>query len=165
MRLVLGQRVSLSVESRVSGPVKGSGDPFSTGEADVGFVCAPSFLWLRELEDPPVELLGAAPVFRDNRASGQPVYFSEVVVKRENPVQSFLGLRGCSWAYNDPCSLSGYYNVLKKLTEVGEDEGFFSQVYCSGSHLNSMEMVTRGEVGAAVIDSNVLQTKLRALLN
>ena len=142
--------------------MKGSGDPFSTGEADVGFVCAPSFLWLRELEDPPVELLGAAPVFRDNRASGQPVYFSEVVVKRENQVQSFLGLRGCSWAYNDPCSLSGYYNVLKKLTEMGEDEGFFSQVYCSGSHLNSMEMVTRGEVGAAVIDSNVLQTSLRS---
>jgi phosphonate transport system substrate-binding protein len=162
VRLVLGQRVSLSVESRVSGPVKGSGDPFATGEADVGFICAPSFLWLRELEDPPVELLGAAPVFRDNRASGQPVYFSDVVVKRENPVRSFLGLRGCSWAYNDPCSLSGYYNVLKKLTEIGEDEGFFSQVYCSGSHLNSVEMVTRGEVGAAVIDSNVLQISLRS---
>jgi phosphonate transport system substrate-binding protein len=162
VRLVLGQRVSLSVESRVSGPVKGSGDPFATGEADVGFICAPSFLWLRELEDPPVELLGAAPVFRDNRASGQPVYFSDVVVKRENPVRSFLGLRGCSWAYNDPCSLSGYYNVLKKLTEIGEDEGFFSQVYCSGSHLNSVEMVTHGEVGAAVIDSNVLQISLRS---
>jgi len=162
VRLVLGQRVSLSVESLVSGPVKGSGDPFATGEADVGFICAPSFLWLRELEDPPVELLGAAPVFRDNRASGQPVYFSDVVVKRGNRVRSFLELRGCSWAYNDPCSLSGYYNVLKKLTEIGEDEGFFSQVYCSGSHLNSMEMVTRGEVGAAVIDSNVLQISLRS---
>ena len=162
VRLVLGQRVSLLVESRVSGPVKGSGDPFSTGEADVGFMYAPSFLWLRELEDPPVELLGAAPVFRDNRASGQPVYFSEVVVKRENQVQSFLGLRGCSWAYNDPCSLSGYYNVLKKLAEIGEDESFFSQVYCSGSHLNSMEMIARGEVDAAVIDSNVLQTRLRS---
>ena len=162
VRHALGQRASLSVESRVSGPVRGTEDPFSKCEADVGFMCAPAFFWLRELEDPPVELLPAAPVFRDGRASGQPVYFSELVVRSDSPASSFLDLRGHSWAYNDPCSLSGYYNLLKKLAEVGEDEEFFNRTCCSGSHLNSMQMVVRGEVDAAAIDSNVLRIKLRS---
>jgi hypothetical protein len=55
VRQALGQRASLSVESRVSGPMRGAEDPFSKGEADVGFMCAPSFLWLLEDETPPVE--------------------------------------------------------------------------------------------------------------
>lgn len=162
VRQALGQRASLSVETRVSGPMRGAEDPFSRGEADVGFMCAPSFFWLREPEDPPVELLPAAPVFRDGRAQGEPVYFSELVVRRDDPARSLLDLRGRSWAYNDPCSLSGYYNLLKKLAEMGEDVGFFSRARCSGSHLKSMEMVVRGEVDAAIIDSNVLRIKLRS---
>ncbi len=162
VRQALGQRASLSVETRVSGPVRGAEDPFSAGRADVGFMCAPSFFWLRESEDPPVELLLAAPVFRDDRAPGEPVYFSELVVRSDDPAESFLDLRGRSWAYNDPCSLSGYYNLLKKLVEVEEDVGFFSRARCSGSHLSSMEMVVRGEVDAAIIDSNVLRIKLQS---
>jgi phosphonate transport system substrate-binding protein len=160
VQCALGQRASLLVEPRDSGPMRGGENPFSTGEADVGFMCAPSFFWLREMENPPVELLPVAPVFVDVRSQGQPVYFSEMIVRRESPVESFLDLRGRSWAYNDPCSLSGYYNVLKKLAEMGEDERFFDRVCCSESHLNSMEMVARGEVDAAIIDSNVLRIKL-----
>jgi phosphonate transport system substrate-binding protein len=163
VRWGLGQRASLSLESRSSGPIRGADNPFSTAEADVGFMCAPSSFWLRELEEPPVELLPAAPVFRDSRTPGQPVYFSEMIVRRESPVRYFLDLRGRSWAYNDPCSLSGYYNVLKKLVEMGEDERFFDRVLCSDSHLNSMEMVARGEVDAAIIDSNVLRIRLRSV--
>ncbi len=125
-------------------------------------MCAPSFFWLRELESSPVELIGAAPVFRDARALGQPVYFSEVVVRRESPIRSFSELRGCSWAYNDPCSLSGYYNLLKKLVEMGEDRRFFDRVRCSESHFNSMEMIASGEMDAAAVDSNVLRIKLRS---
>ncbi len=162
VRRALGQRASLSVESRVSGPMRGAEDPFSEGDADVGFMCAPSFLWLLEHETPPVELLPAAPVFRDGRAPGRPVYFSELVVRRDSPAASFLDLRGRSWAYNDPCSLSGYYNLLKKLADMGKDEGFFGRTCCSGSHLNSMEMVVGGEVDAAIIDSNVLRIRLRS---
>ena len=162
VRRALGQRSSLSVESRTSGPMRGFDNPFSKGEADAGFMCAPSFLWLRELENPPVELVGAAPVFRDVRASGSPVYFSEVIVHRESPVRSFHELRGRSWAYNDPYSLSGYYNLLKRLVEMGEDRRFLGQVCCSESHFNSIAMVGSGEMDAAAIDSNVLRIKLRS---
>ena len=40
VRRALGQRASLSVESRVSGPMRGAEDPFSRGDADVGFTGA-----------------------------------------------------------------------------------------------------------------------------
>jgi len=162
VRRALGRPASLLAETRVSGPMRGAVDPFSKGEVDVGFVCAPSFFWLREMEDPPVELLLAAPAFSDDRAPGRPVYFSEVVVRRESPARSFLDLRGSLWAYNDPCSLSGYYNLLKKLAEMGEDGGFFARVCCSGSHLESLEMICRGDAHAAAIDSNVLRIKLKS---
>jgi ABC-type phosphate/phosphonate transport system substrate-binding protein len=162
VRRTLGcERTSLRVEARVSGPERGSADPFSGDEADVGFMCLPSFLWLRELRPPPVELLGVAPVFEDARASGRPLYFCDVVVRREAPVRSFAELRGGSWAYNDVCSLSGYYSLLERLAEVGEDEGFFGRMVRTGSHLKSIEEILRGEADAAAIDSNVLRLRLR----
>lgn len=162
VRRTLGcERTSLRVEERVSGPEKESEDPFSADRVDVGFMCSPSFVWLRGLRPPPVELLGVAPVFEDARAAGRPVYFCDVVVRRDGPIRSFADLRGRSWAYNDSRSLSGYYSFLGKLAEVGTDESFFGRVSCSGSHLSSMEAVARGDVDAAAIDSNALSMRLR----
>jgi phosphonate transport system substrate-binding protein len=153
-------RVSLKAETRVSGPERGTRDPFSTGDCDVGFMCSPSFVWLRELSPPPVELLGVAPVFKDVRNGGRPVYFCDVVVRGDSGIWSFAELRGRSWAYNDRCSFSGYYSLLNKLAGIGADEGFFGRVYCSGSHLNSIKAVVSGEADAAAIDSNVLSIRL-----
>jgi phosphonate transport system substrate-binding protein len=162
VRRTLGcERISLRVETLISGPEKGSEDPFSRDEADVGFMCSPSFVWLRESRSPPAELLGVAPVFEDARASGRPVYFCDVVVRRDAPIRSFAGLRGRSWAYNDVCSLSGYYSLLNRLAEVGADESFFGRMFRSGSHLKSMEAIIGGEADAAAIDSNVLSLRLR----
>jgi len=155
------ERVSLRVETRVSGPQKGGECSSFTDEADVAFMCAPSFVWLRELRPPPVELLGVLPVFDDERNLGRPVYFCDVVVRGDSPIQAFFGLEGGSWAYNDACSLSGYYSLLNKLAESGADESFFDSVFCSGSHLNSIEAVVQGAADAAAIDSNVLRIQLR----
>lgn len=154
------ERVSLRMETRVSGPERGAEDPFSRGEADVGFMCSPSFVWLRERRPPPVELLGVAPVFEDARISGRPIYFCDVVVRRGGEIRSFAELRGRSWAYNDACSLSGYYSLLKRLEELGANIRFFGHMFGSGSHLRSMEAVASGEADAAAIDSNVLRIQL-----
>lgn len=159
-RLGLGY-ASLGVETRVSGPERGAADPFSSGEADVGFVCSPSYLWLREREPSPVELLGVAPVFANGRNGGRPVYFCDVISARGNDVNGFADLKGRSWAYNDACSLSGYYGLLLKLAEMGEDARFFGEVMHSGSHLDSIRMVAAGEADAATIDSNVLWMRRR----
>lgn len=56
----LGLPASLAVEPRLSGPAPGDEDSFSRGEADVGFMCAPPFIWLADLARPPVELFGGA---------------------------------------------------------------------------------------------------------
>jgi len=124
-------------------------------------MCAPSFVWARELRPPLVELLGVLPVFDDERNLGRPVYFCDVVVRSDAPIQAFSELEAGSWTYNDACSLSGYYSLLNKLAESGADESFFDSVTCSGSHLNSIKAVLSGEADAAAIDSNVLRIRLR----
>ena len=153
--------VSLRVESQASGPQKGGECSSFAEEADVAFMCAPSFVWLRDLRPPPVELLGVLPVFDDERNQGKPVYFCDVVVRNDAPIQAFSGLEGGTWAYNDACSLSGYYSLLDKLAESSADESFFDNIFCSGSHLNSIEAVLNGRADAAAIDSNVLRIRFR----
>jgi phosphonate transport system substrate-binding protein len=155
------ERVSLRLESRVSGPQKGGECSSFAEEADVAFMCAPSFIWLRDLQPPPVELLGVLPVFDDERNQGRPVYFCDVVVRNDGPIHAFSELEGGSWAYNDSCSLSGYYSLLNKLAESDVDETYFDNIFCSGSHLDSIEAVLSGEADAAAIDSNVLRIRLR----
>jgi phosphate/phosphite/phosphonate ABC transporter binding protein len=155
------EKVSLRIETRVSGPRKGYECSTFGDNVDVAFMCAPSFVWLRRLRPPPAELLGVAPVFDDERNAGKPVYLCDVIVRDDAPIQTFSDLRGCAWAYNDKSSLSGYYGLLDKLAESGKDENFFGSVTCSGSHLNSIDAVLQGQADAAAIDSNVLRIRLR----
>ena len=162
LRRSLGSNeVSLRVETRVSGPGRGLECSTFAERVDLAFVCASSFTWLRGLRPPPAELLGVAPVFDDERNAGEPVYFCDVIVRDEASLQTFSDLRGTTWAYNDTSSLSGYYCLLDKLAASGRDETFFGSVTCSGSHLDSIEAVLRGEADAAAIDSNVLRIRLR----
>ena len=79
------ERVSLLVETRSSGPRKGHECSSFGDEVDVAFMCAPSFVWLSNLQPPTAELLGVAPVFEDERNSGRPVYFCDVVVRDDAP--------------------------------------------------------------------------------
>jgi phosphonate transport system substrate-binding protein len=153
--------VSLRVESQASGPQKGRECSSFAEEADVAFMCAPSFVWLRDLRPPPAELLGVLPVFDDERNQGRPVYFCDVVVRNDASINAFSELQGSSWAYNDACSLSGYYSLLDKLAESSADESYFDNISCTGSHLNSIEAVLNGRADAAAIDSNVLRIRFR----
>ncbi len=159
-----GRGIALAAEERVSGPercsVGRSEDPFSRGRADVGFLCAPTYLGLRECESPPAELLGVAPVFEDERARGKPVYFCDVIVRRCSPARSFWDLKGDAWAYNDPWSLSGYGGLAARLGSPEEAERFFGRTIRSGSHPASVRLVADGGADAASIDSNVLRLLL-----
>src|SRR5262245_51098615 len=44
----LGLAIELQTETRHSGPPPGQPDPFRTGEIDLGFFCAPPYIWLLE---------------------------------------------------------------------------------------------------------------------
>lgn len=143
----------LRFEEAISGPLEGDDDPFSRGAADVGFICSPSFRFLNARARV-VDLL-PLPVPSDARAAGRPVYYADIVVNAASPIVTFEGLRGARWAYNDRNSRSGWFSMLGRVAPEGA-ETFFAELVHSGSHLRSLDLVTRSVVDAAAIDSNVL---------
>lgn len=127
---------------------------------DVCFVCSlPYVVFERQGLSPAVPV--AAPVISEPRYQGRPIYFSDVIVPRDSEAQSFLDLRGRSWAFNEPLSHSGYGITRFHLVQLGETNGFFGEVIEAGYHETSIQMVIDGEVDASAIDSQVLSVSLR----
>lgn len=157
----LGVATELQIETRHSGPPRGVPDPFSTGELDLGFFCAPPYIWLLERPAPPVELIPFGLVFDDPRGAGRPVYFSDIVVRADHPARSFADLVDARWGYNDRESLSGYYSVLQTAAAHGADAAFLGRLHDMGSHLASLRALRRGTIDAAAIDSTVLALRWR----
>jgi phosphonate transport system substrate-binding protein len=129
-------------------------------EIDGAFVCGLAYVELARTQDPPIEPL-AAPVLEGRRYGGRPVYFSDVIVRRNRWFRSFADLRGCSWCYNEPQSHSGYGITRYELACRGETCGFFGEVVQAGYHERSIELVCSGEIDASAIDSQVLAIALR----
>ncbi|MBM3276049.1 MAG: PhnD/SsuA/transferrin family substrate-binding protein, partial [Candidatus Sericytochromatia bacterium] len=99
------------------------------GAAAFGFVCGLPYV----LEAHCVEAL-AAPVMTGARYGGKPIYFSDLVVRKESRFLKFEDLRGTSFVYNEPGSHSGYNIVRYHLAQNGHCGKFFSRVTGSGSH-------------------------------
>ena len=127
---------------------------------DLCFVCSlPYVEFERRGEAPAIPI--AAPVLSGDRYGGKPIYFSDVIVRRDTEFESFLDLRGHSWSFNEPLSQSGYGITRYHLVELGETTGFFSEVIDAGFHETSIRMVAAGEVDASAIDSQVLGVEMR----
>lgn len=156
-----GCRVIVDFETSVSGPVPET-DPFASGRADAAFVCGPSYALLRSAGGQ-VEMVPAAAVFDDPRNAGRPVYFSDVVVRRDHPARALEELRGAVWTYNDRQSLSGWHRMLARIEELGLGTAgsFFSRLVESGAHVRSIDLVSRGEADVSAVDSNVLLLERR----
>jgi len=133
----------------------------SGGAVDVAFVCGLPYVELARGGDAPVEPI-AAPILRGERFGGRAIYFSDVIVHRASRLQSFADLRGCSWAYNEPHSQSGYGVTRYHLVCRGETDGYFSRVVEAGWHEEALRLVAGKEVDAAAIDCHVLAVALRA---
>lgn len=129
-------------------------------EADVAFLCGLPYVELTNQADCPIEPL-VAPVLCGERYAGRPIYFSDVIVRRDSPFRSFADLRGCSWACNEPHSQSGYGITRQRLLELGETNGYFGKVVQTGWHERSLRQVVAGQVDASAIDSHVLAVALR----
>ncbi len=159
----LGTDTSLSADPRASGPVAGEFDLFSDGRADIGFMCAPAFLAMRRgVANPPVRLLGLAPVFNDPRANGKPLYHADVVVRADDAAQTFGDLRGRRVGYNDAISLSGRLALLIHLAKLGEDLSYFSETVGTGSHDASLVALRDGLIDTATIDATTLRLRRNA---
>ena len=125
------------------------------GPVDVAFLCGLPYAQLSRQHPPPLRLL-AAPVLSEARYGGRPIYFSDVVVRRDSPVGSFDDLRGRSWAHSREDSFSGCLLTRYHLLQLGESEAFFGRVAYSGRHQKSIRQVLAGAVDASAIDSHVL---------
>jgi phosphonate transport system substrate-binding protein len=134
----------------------------AAGEIAVGWICGRPYVRLAD-EGAPIHLL-AAPVMAGERYGGRPVYFSDVVVRRDSPYTTFAELRGATWAYNEPGSQSGYHVTRYHLARLGvkPGESFFGRSQATGAHLNSLAMVLSGAADASAIDSTVLEWELAA---
>jgi phosphonate transport system substrate-binding protein len=152
----IGERLGRPVELVVGR----SFDQFEHGQADLGVICGLPYVWLAGRTPPPVEPL-AAPVLAGDRYGGRPVYWSDVIVRRDSPVTCLEELRGRSWAYNEPASHSGHTVTLYSLVRMGARPGFFARVVEAGFHQRAIRLVAAGAVDAAAIDSQVLAVELR----
>ena len=130
-------------------------DQLRDGSVDLAFLCGLPYVRLAR-ERPGMLRPLAAPVLDEPRYQDRPVYFSDVIVRRDSPVGSFGDLRGRRWAYNDADSLSGCLLVRYHLLRMGETEAFFGGITFSGRHQESIRQVVTGEVDASAIDSQVL---------
>ena len=155
-------------------------------EEDLSFMCTPPYYWLYDKYGDEIELLPYAPVFDDPRNNGEPLYFSDILVNKDNlNIKNLDDLNNHIWAYNDTESLSGYFciNYYKNLcgtkpvaTQIpnvllidnilfdsqNKNNPDFKNSYenlkmvCSGSHNDSIDMVLSGKADITCIDSNVL---------
>jgi phosphonate transport system substrate-binding protein len=130
------------------------------GGADIAFVCGLPYVEHTRNGGPAIEPL-AAPVLCGHRYHSRPIYFSDVIVRNDSPFKSFADLRGCSWAYNEPHSQSGYGVVRDQLIRKGETFRYFSRVIEMGYHERSVHLVYSGNVDASAIDTHVLGLLMR----
>jgi phosphonate transport system substrate-binding protein len=125
------------------------------GSVDVAFLCGLPYVRLVR-ERPGLLQPLAAPVLDEGRCQDRPVYFSDVIVRRDSSYRSFGDLRGQRWAYNEPGSFSGCLLVRHHLLHLGETEAFFGRLTFTGRHQESIRQVRTGEVDASAVDSQVL---------
>jgi phosphonate transport system substrate-binding protein len=128
---------------------------FDDGLIHVCWLCGLPYVTRARDGARPLDLL-AALVPIGARYGGRPVYFSDVVVRRDSRFLSFEDLEGTSWAYNEPTSHSGYNVTRRRLAAMGRDGAFFARVIMSGSHEASLRLLLAGAVEATAVDSTVL---------
>lgn len=156
--------VELIVEDRFTGPQAHRANPFTNNLADIVVVHSTDFLRLLAENQDNMELCPAGPVFKHPLNTDKAVYFSEIIIHSSNKekYKTIADLKGCSWAYNNPLSLSGNVVILDYLKrKLKTNATFFGNIVESGSHLASINMVKEHSVIASGVDSIVLTEYLR----
>ncbi len=134
-------------------------DEFKNGQADMAFLCGLLYVHMARHPDCPIEVI-AAPVIQGQRYQGRPIYFSDVVVHRDSSYTTFEDLQGCTWAYNERASHSGYNIVQYSLLQQGRTPAYFGSMLKTGGHIASLQVVLERKADATAIDSHVLDVLL-----
>lgn len=150
----IARYVSEQVNCPTSLSVGQSLNELATEKIDVAFLCGLLYVHFTRRPDCPIEVI-AAPVVQGERYQGHPIYFSDVVVRRESSYKKFADLQGCTWAFNERASHSGYNIVLYNLQERRLDTSYFGMMLETGAHRASLQAILEGRADATAIDSHV----------
>lgn len=155
----LAMRLSIPVELIIDLPWQERERLLDDGKIDLCWICG--LPYIKKVAQTPgsIDPL-VAPVMTGSRYQNRPIYFSDVVVHRYSSYLRLADLQGASWAYNEPCSHSGYGIVRYALALKGKTLNFFGRVIESGSHQTSLAMIMKKEVDGSAIDSTVLELEL-----
>ena len=152
----LSQKMGIPCEFRSNPPWQEREYLLDTGQINIGWICGLPYVHKIDQAGVPIELL-AAPVMSKPRYQDRPIYFSDVIVRRESSFRSFEDLRGRKWAFNEPSSQSGYNLTKFMLAELGELNDYFGDVREAGSHQAALQMLLDGKIDGTSIDSTVLE--------
>jgi phosphonate transport system substrate-binding protein len=95
--------------------------------------------------------LVAVPVWQ-----GKPLYRSYIIASADDPVKSFIGMRGYVHAFSDPDSNSGFLVTRHLLTTMQEKpESFFSRFFFTYGHRNVIRAVAAGLAQCGSVDGYV----------
>jgi ABC-type phosphate/phosphonate transport system substrate-binding protein len=150
----------LIVADGMSGPA-GDDDPLTDGRADLAWLCSTSYVELAARPGSAVCLAGVSWAPSDGVMAGRPAYFSDVVVGPGSSVGDLADLAGLRIGCNDVVSLSGYHAlrigvVAQRLVGVLDDVAGWARLVMTGSHARSLDLLLRGDLDAAVLDSVLL---------
>lgn len=124
------------------------------GELQFGWICSKPYAI--QMDETPRLLNGiAVPIMKGNIYNDEPVYYSYLVVHKDNPANSMADLGGERVAYNEPGSQSGYFSLHWGLEQIGETADFFGEWVESGAHKDSLEMLQAKTIDAAAIDTTL----------
>ncbi len=150
----LGERLRTPVvvaQRRTQGEVA---DLLAAGHVQAGVLSEGAYLHLRA-HAAAVDAL-VVPV-----THGQPRHESLMIVAANSKLYSLPDLRGHSFAFTDPYSLTGYYEPLDAVLPLaGACAGFFSRTIFSYADEDSMRAVRDGSVDAAAVSSHVFEQEL-----
>ncbi len=91
---------------------------------------------------------------RDN----QRYYHAYIIARKDSPIESFNDLKGKKFVFPDSLSNTGMYYPMHRLHDLETTpEDFFSETYISNAHDNSIELVSRGIVDGASVNSLVYE--------
>lgn len=118
------------------------------GKVELAIICTGNYLLLQK----DVDIL-VTPVIR-----GSSKYYSYFIVNRKSDYSKIEDLKGKTFAFTDPLSLSGHIYPLYTLEKMGyKPETFFKKFLFSWNHDNSIRLVNKGTVDGASVDSLVYE--------
>jgi phosphonate transport system substrate-binding protein len=116
-----------------------------TRKVDLAFVCSGPYVTGKK--DFGMELLVAP------EAYGEKVYYSYIIVHKNNRISSFEKLAGKSFAFTDPHSNTGCLVPTYQLARMGKTpDNYFKKFIFTKSHDNSIKAVAKKLVDAASVD-------------